>query len=115
RYFDQLDAQTKDVFVANGPFGAPLNLNCIAPNAKAADEIVAQLDEYFDVPDSPNLIPPWSPIDTRSPEQAARHRLARRTYYKLQHAGIDAYNDPQLKDLNQQITAARRRGDTDEA
>lgn len=114
QWFARLQKLAPDVFVDSPHLRAGLTLQCAAPGGQAARAIEEEADEYFQVPRQMNLIPPWSPSDARTPEQRARHRLARRTFTKLLHTGSNAYKHPDMRALVHQVTQARRQGDSAE-
>jgi hypothetical protein len=116
RWLGYLEGHTKDVAVdAEELISTPLVLMCVAPTSDAADRIEQEVSQYFGLPLDLNLIPPWAPDDTRTPDQRRQHQVARATYVRLTRAGLTGYKDPRIQAIARQAATANRRGDKDEA
>jgi hypothetical protein len=113
RWFAALEGRTREVAVDGGETfgGLALSLSCVAPDAATATRIEEEASAYLGMPDRYNLLAPWTPGDARTADERARHDTARRTYLRLQHAGSQAYNDPQSRAIGRKISAAARRGE----
>lgn len=103
-----LKGKAKDVFVATGAAG--IQMSCIAPNEKTAEEIETRVKSYFAAP-GVYLTPPWIWPDSRTPEERAGQQLARKTYERLLTAGNGMFKDERFTALSKQITRAIRDGD----
>jgi Zn-dependent protease len=115
QWFDELQRQTKVVFVDGSNTPATLSLSCQTTDDKSAKEIETELTEYFSNDTGRSLIPPWLPGDRRTAEQRAAHQLARKTHLRAQAGKWDGYNDPKMIALQKRISEARRQGDDAEA
>jgi Zn-dependent protease len=109
---DQLRAWSKEVILDDPNSPAELFLTCQARNEVMGQAVYEEINEYLVLPTNLCLFPPWIPHDTRSPQERARHRLARQTYIQLQEAGLQGYEDPTVRELQKTIIALHLHGDS---
>jgi len=86
-------------------------LSFLAPTEPAARELEAELREYLNTLPNLALAPPWLPDDPRSPDERARHRLARQTYLKLQNYEDKTYDGVEMLSLQKKMAEARKQAD----
>jgi Zn-dependent protease len=110
RWFSVLTNATKDVFVDSTNYHAVFSLYCVAPDTNTAETVVREMNGYFATLPSDMLVPPWLPQDMRSPEQRARHEVARRTYLKLQESQFS--DSAELDSLGTRMRTALKQGDS---
>lgn len=80
-----------------------------------AETIQKEVQEYFGVPLSMHLIPPWAKQDPRTAAQREQHRLARQAFTNAQQTSWSIYNVPAVAALQKQLARAQRTGDEGEA
>ena len=111
-WVQELQKRTKDVFVDNTNYHAAFSLVCVAPTAKTAEAIQAQLQGYFQTLPDRALVPPWQPQDQRTLAQREADDLARQTYLRLQESGYQTATNAELNALAEQVASAERVGDS---
>ena len=114
RWFDVLQGETKEVFVASAKYGATLLLSCQAATEEQAKAIEQELNEYLENNSTRSLIPPWHPGDRRTAAERTAHQLARKTRLKVQAVRWEGYSDPRMRALQKKIAEAQRQGDETE-
>ena len=102
---------TTNTFVANTNYLAGFSLACVAPDNAAAQAIHDEATAYLSVPREMRLVPPWTAREKFSPEERARHLLARQTYAKLEQSKFKAYSDPAAAVVQKKILRALQQGD----
>jgi Zn-dependent protease len=113
-WLEKFETYNTNAFVDWTNNSASFSFLAIAPNAVAASNITSELSEFFGSPHQGcYLIPPWTPVDPRSPDQQAADTNARRTYQKLISSEY-SFNSPKLRDLQNKMAEAQRHGDADQ-
>jgi Zn-dependent protease len=107
----ELQPLASDVLLDTPDTQSELTLTCVAPGEAAAKAIEEETLDFFRLPSTMHLIPPWVAPDLRSVNERAQHRLARQTYLKLRSAGSHVFGDPVMRENWEQIRQARRQGD----
>lgn len=112
RWTATLQPLAGDLLVAAPGTSPPLTITCVTADDESADAIEQEASEFFTVPASFHLIPPWVAADAIDAAERARQRRARQAYLKLQSAGRGVFSDPSLRDKWVQSAAARKAGET---
>jgi Zn-dependent protease len=115
KWLGELQQHTKDVFVDSTNYHAAFSISGIAPSAKAAEDMAAELNGYFNTLPNLDLVPPWQPHDPRTTAQRAHDELARQTYIRLQHSQFQAYTNAELRLLEKDLATAQKLGAQAEA
>lgn len=108
KWFDQLQTVTTNVFVVVSNQPVALNLQCIAPSAAAATNMMRDLEGYLGNGPGMHLVAPWSP-EYQLPSFAEK-RKAREFWQSIDLAVSKAGEDPALEGYFKKIAAAERRG-----
>ncbi len=113
KWHQQMQQQTQQLFVDDPSADCILSLSCAAPDEAKAKQIREETFAYFSLP-MMHLIPPWSPADSRSPQQRQQHAAARRTYLEL--AALDGQVDerPEMQALMHKFEEAYAKKDQDQ-
>ena len=113
QWFTELENQTKTIFVESTNAPAMFSVSCQFPTEQQAEQTETDVQDYFTANYTGALIPPWYPEDDRNQAQRAAHRLARKTFVKIQAAqrGESVYKDSKMLELQKKIREANRQGD----
>jgi Zn-dependent protease len=109
--FNQYEKVAEDTFVETQKMRAEVVVTCNLPSTGTGKQALEDLELYFQGSDW-RLIPPWASETDWPSEQRALQTVFRRLVKELQAGGLSTSTE--LKQLWAQLTAARRRGDTDE-
>lgn len=115
----------KEVFICQPKVPLGVSLTCLMNELKTAERLQKEIEQVWQIPQSETLIAPWHRNDTRTPEEKARHQLARSTYQMLLRGKVEedvngededeAFEeeevDPVLKKLYEESQLATRTGD----
>ncbi len=112
--FAELEGKSDDVFAEVAELGILFRLLAVAPNEETAEAIEQAAADYFMLPSTMKVIPPWSPEDDREPDLREKHELALRTYRRLQDFDLDIGSDGRIDPLNEKLQEAFRTGDLNE-
>ena len=107
-WFEVLQSRSTNTFVVLSNSSATVTMTFVAQTAKAATNLVQELQEYFENTTAMNLIPPWSP-EART-AQYARFRRNRESWRQINREVMQVWRDPSLKSYPNRISAALRRG-----
>ena len=110
-WVDELQKEARDVFVASTNYYGVLTLSCTAPDEQIAKSLEEELNEVFQMRNHFVLIPPWIPSDSRTELEQERQRLARRTFQRLQNAGVDFHGSEASRSLLRKMSRAARQAD----
>ncbi len=105
---DRLEKEGATAFVHGPAMKAIFRIFAAAPSEQVAQEIERELSDYFRLPGTDSVVPPWEPGFSVTPEQAA----ARRTLALLLRTG--AHEDAAYKEFAERIAQARRRGEAEQ-
>jgi hypothetical protein len=106
----ELAAHSTNVFEDTPGHHAAFSLVCQAPDAKTAEAIVSQLNDFFNLEHARGLIPPWQSLARYPAANRAQDELARQTLVKLLGAMHD-YENPDLNALAEELRHAEQTGD----
>jgi Zn-dependent protease len=110
QWLAEMQRQTKSVFVVTSNAPAMLSVIALFPGEAQAQAAEQELKEYFSVPESQGLIPPWYPQDPRTDAERAAHDLARQSYLKAENEVSESYEEPAITELHKQIADAALKG-----
>jgi Zn-dependent protease len=109
KWFDRLQTATTNLFVMVSNQPAMVNITFIAPNMRAATNLVIDLNGYLQAGAGLHLIAPWSPA-AHKPEFAA-FRYARQEWQQIDLVSGKATEDNlELESYFKKISSARKRG-----
>ncbi|MBM3847263.1 MAG: site-2 protease family protein [Verrucomicrobia bacterium] len=111
QWFDELESQTKVVFVDGSNAPSTLSISCEFSTEKLANEVEEELTGYLSANLTHTLIPPWQHSDDRDPNQRAGHQIARQSFVKAQTGRWKEARNKEMNDLQKQMRKARREGD----
>lgn len=114
QWLAEVQHQTKTAFVVTSNAPAMLSVVALFPGDAQAQEVEQELKEYFSVPETRRLTPPWYPQDPRTDGERAAHKLARQTYLKAQNEESEGDDDPSIAQLQRQMADAVRKGQKQE-
>lgn len=110
QWLAEVQRQTKKAFLVTSNAPAMLSVAALFPGDAQAQEMEEELKEYFSVPQTQRLIPPWYPHDLRTDAERAAHKLARQSYLKAQNEDSERDDDPSITELQRQMAEAVRKG-----
>jgi hypothetical protein len=117
QWMDFMDARTKHVFLERRESPA-MRLQFAVDSETTAKQLEQELSGYFRTTAAgENIVAPWDPSDIRTPEERAKHRMARQTYLRLEKVSQDVFDEkaePRLATIHKAMLTASRRGETTE-
>ena len=112
KWFDQLQLQTTNLFVAPSNQPVSVRLMFLVPTLTEATNLTRELNNYFDVMTGLHLIPPWAPEAKGSTFQAWTHARAEWTHITEELGKVG--QDKAFKEYPAKIRIAGRRGNVAE-
>lgn len=115
KWIKQFETGATNVFVENTNLAVSVRVQCLLPDTNEVTRVMKELETYFSAPNYMHLIPPWDPEDFRSLPVKREHERALSTFNKLNEVDFNVTKDAEWSRLNKEASAARRRGENEEA